>query len=42
MESTNEFVKKFNETQAKQRKNHESGKGKPSKSLQNVQHTNNP
>ncbi|NBD23050.1 DUF4023 family protein [Paenibacillus glycinis] len=42
MESTNEFVKKFNDTQAKQRKNAEKGKGKPSQKLQNVQHTNNP
>lgn len=42
MDSTKEFVRKFNDTQAKQRKNEQKGKGKPSQRLQNVQHTNNP
>ncbi|CAM3384191.1 DUF4023 domain-containing protein [Paenibacillus lupini] len=42
MESTSEFVAKVHDTQAKQRKNKNYGKGKPSQKLQNVQHTNNP
>ncbi|WP_219836613.1 DUF4023 family protein [Paenibacillus sp. R14(2021)] len=42
MESTSDFVKKFEATQEKQRKNAGRGKGKPSQKLANVQHTNNP
>ncbi|QHW29779.1 DUF4023 domain-containing protein [Paenibacillus rhizovicinus] len=42
MDSTSEFVQKFNDTQEKQRKNAQKGKGKPSAKLSNVQHTNNP
>ncbi|GGD59193.1 DUF4023 domain-containing protein [Paenibacillus nasutitermitis] len=43
MDSTNDFVNKVKDTQAKQQKNKEHhGKGKESKNLPNVQHTNNP
>ncbi|MFX3635769.1 MAG: DUF4023 domain-containing protein [Candidatus Pristimantibacillus sp.] len=43
MESTNEFVSKVKDTQAKQQKNKEHfGKGKPTEKLSNKQHTNNP
>ncbi|QHT60990.1 DUF4023 domain-containing protein [Paenibacillus lycopersici] len=43
MDSTNEFVNKVQDTQAKQQKNKENyGKGTPTQKLQNKQHTNNP
>ncbi|MFD1956986.1 DUF4023 domain-containing protein [Paenibacillus thailandensis] len=43
MDSTEQFVNKLHDTQAKQQKNRDRyGKGKPSQKLQTKQHTNNP
>lgn len=43
MRSTDEFVEKLHDTQAKDEKNRRTnGKGQPSKKLPTKQHTNNP
>jgi len=42
LEDTRAFVNKFNDTQAKQRKNRSKGKGTPSEQLPTKQHANNP